>query len=154
MASITIKAPAKINLFLKILNKRKDSYHNILTLFERISLTDEVQISKIRKGIEVFSDRFITRDPRDNLAFKAAQLIMSKKRLKAGVRIFIKKRIPVAAGMGGGSSDAASALVGINRLFKLRFGEKELARLAGQLGADCPFFISNKPFAIGRSRGD
>ena len=93
MNSIVITAPAKVNLFLKILSKRKDSYHNILTLFERISLSDKIKISKIPKGIIVKSDVFITRDPEDNLVYKAAEVILKHAKVNSGVRIEIKKRI-------------------------------------------------------------
>ena len=117
MNSIKISAPAKVNLFLKVLNKRKDGYHNILTLFERISLADVITISKRPSGIALTSDKFITRNPKDNLAYKAAELILKKGRIKSGVKIHIKKNIPIAAGLGGGSSDAASVLMGLNDLF-------------------------------------
>jgi 4-diphosphocytidyl-2-C-methyl-D-erythritol kinase len=154
MTSIELTAPAKVNLFLKVLNKRKDGYHNILTLFERITLADEIKISKIPKGITVSSDKFITRDPKDNLVYKAAKLILAYKKVKTGVRITIKKRIPIAAGLGGGSSDAASALMGINKLLNLKLKEAELVNLGKILGADVPFFILNTPFAVGKARGD
>ena len=78
MHSITVKAPAKVNLFLKVLSKRKDSYHNILTIFERISLADTIKISKISKGIIVESDSSITLNPKDNLAYKAAEAILKR----------------------------------------------------------------------------
>jgi 4-diphosphocytidyl-2-C-methyl-D-erythritol kinase len=154
MTSIELSAPAKVNLYLKVLNKRRDSYHNILTIFERISLSDEIKISKIPKGIVVRSNKFITRNPKDNLAYKAARLILGKKKVKNGVSIYIKKEIPLAAGLGGGSSDAAAVLVGINRLFGLGLKKETLMRLARQLGADVPFFILDKSFAIGRKKGD
>ena len=154
MNSITLAAPAKVNLFLKVLNKRKDSYHNILTLFERISLADTVTISKVPRGISVFSDRPITARPADNIAYKAAELILKRAGVKEGVMIRIKKRIPIAAGLGGGSSDAAAVLSGINRLFGLDINKGRLMRLGAELGADVPFFLFNAPFAIGKSRGD
>lgn len=154
MISIELTAPAKVNLFLRVLGKRKDSYHNILTLFERISLADKIKISKIPKGIRVSSDKLITRNPKDNIAYKAAELLIKHKALKSGVKIDIKKRIPIAAGLGGGSSDAASVLIGINRLFDLKLKKEVLVNLAKQLGADVPFFILETPFAIGRSVGD
>ena len=154
MTSIKISAPAKVNLFLKVLNKRKDSYHNILTLFEKISLADKITITKISKGIEISSDKFITRNPKDNIAFRAAELILNYKKQKRGVRIHIEKNIPIAAGMGGGSSDAASVLVGINRLFGLKLSKDTLMKLAGSLGADVPFFIMNATFAVGRRKGE
>src|SRR3989338_2921545 len=149
MTSIEVVAHAKVNLFLEVLGKRKDSYHKILTIFERISLADEIKILKIPKGIRISSDKFITRNPEDNLAYKAAKLILKYKDVKAGVKIFIKKRIPIAAGLGGGSSDAAAVLVGINKLFALRLKEGSLMRLARQLGADVPFFLLGAQFALG-----
>jgi len=164
MTSITLSAPAKVSLFLKILNKRKDGYHNILTLFERISLADVIKITAIPKGIEISSDKFITANPKDNLVYKAAELILKHRRLNRGkegkkreyrgVRIRVEKNIPIAAGLGGGSSDAASILIGINKLYNLRLKEKQLMKLAKRLGADVPFFILKAPFASGTRRGD
>lgn len=154
MKSIKLTAPAKVNLVLKILNKRKDGYHNIFTLFERISLADKIIITAIHKGIEVSSDKFITADPKDNLVYRAAELILKHKKLNKGVKIRIEKGIPMAAGLGGGSSDAASVLMGINKLFNLHISEKKLMFLAEKLGADVPFFILNSPFALGKGKGD
>jgi 4-diphosphocytidyl-2-C-methyl-D-erythritol kinase len=155
MTSITLTAPAKVNIFLRVLNKRKDSYHNIHTLFERISLADTVRISKIPcAGIEMVSDPPVTRNPRDNTAYRAAEAVMRRYGLRCGVRIVIKKRIPVAAGLGGGSSDAAAVLLGMKRLFRLKASRKELMRIAAGIGSDVPFFMLEEPFAIGRSRGE
>lgn len=154
MNSFKIFAPAKVNLFLKVLNKRKDSYHNILTLFNKVSLADEIKITKIPRGIKISSDKFITRLPKENLAYKAAELILRSKKVRDGVKISIKKTVPIAAGLGGGSSDAASVLVGINKLFNLKIKEDELMFLGRKLGADVPFFIANTAFAIGHARGD
>ena len=154
MTSITVKAPAKVNLFLKVLSKRKDSYHNIVTLFERISLADTIRISKIPKGIVVKSDIPITRDPKDNIVYKAAEAILKRGKVKSGVKIEIKKRIPVASGLGGGSSDAAAVLRGMNKLFHLRLSNKALLNIAKDLGADVPFFMLDTAFAVGKGRGD
>ena len=154
MHSITVKAPAKVNLFLKVLGKRKDSYHNIITLFERISLADTIKISKIPKSIIVKSDRPITRDPRDNLCFKAAEAILRRGKVKSGVKIEIKKRIPIASGLGGGSSDAAAVLRGANKLLCLKLSDKALLNMAKELGADVPFFVLDTAFAVGKGRGD
>ena len=182
MKSITLTAPAKVNIFLKVLNKRPDGYHNISTLFERISLADKITITKIPRGIELTSDKFITRDPKENLVYKAAELILEYKRVnkgsirvekgaervekgskraergsrrvEKGVRIRVTKRIPIAAGLGGGSSDAASTLVGIDKLFDLRLKQSELVVLGRKLGADVPFFLLDTPFALGVERGD
>lgn len=154
MTSITLNAPAKVNLFLKIFNKRKDGYHNILTVFERISLADRITITKIPKGIVVISDKFIVRDYKANLAYKAARAILSESKIRSGARICIKKKIPIAAGMGGGSSDAAAVLAGMNKLFGLKIKKTGLMRLGRRLGADVPFFLLDSPFAVARSIGD
>ncbi len=156
MTSIEVLAPAKVNIFLKVLGKRKDSYHNILTLFERVSLADKVRISRLPKEEDIIlvCDKKITRSVKDNLAYRAARLLLDFKKVKAGVRIELKKRIPVSADLGGGSSDAAAVLLGINRLLGLKVSQKALMRLAGKLGADVPFFVSDTPFALGSKRGD
>jgi len=154
MNSITLDAPAKVNIFLEVLDKRRDSYHNIHTLFERISLADTVRISKIPSGIEIVSEPPVTRSPKDNIAYAAAKAVIDGYKLKRGVRIKIKKRIPVAAGLGGGSSDAAAVLIGMNRLFKLGISKRGLMRMAARIGSDVPFFALETPFAIGSSRGE
>ena len=151
--SITLKAPAKVNLFLDVLGKRSDGYHDIVTVFERIDICDKITISKkAHKGITVSCNGGIPE--RENLAYKAACLIFSKGRLKEGLNVEIKKKIPVASGLGGGSSDAASTLIGINKLFKLDYRKDVLMELAKSIGADVPFFVSERSFAIGKERGD
>lgn len=153
MNSITLKAPAKVNLFLDVLGKRPDGYHNILTLFEKINICDEIVISRRSSpGINISCDGGILK--KDNLAYKAARLFFSKNKIKGGVNIRIKKKIPIAAGLGGGSSDAAVTLLGMNRLFKLNLKKEDLSELARLLGADVSFFIINSSFALGRDRGD
>lgn len=154
MNSIELAAPAKVNLVLRVLSKRKDSYHNIYTLFERISLADRIKITRIAKGITVVCDKPVTERPQDNIAYKAAELILKAAKVSAGIRVDIKKRIPIAAGLGGGSSDAAAVLTGINKLLGLKFPKDKLMRLGARLGADVPFFIFDTPFAIGRGVGD
>jgi 4-diphosphocytidyl-2-C-methyl-D-erythritol kinase len=154
MDSIELAAPAKVNLFLRVLNRRKDSYHNILTVFERIDLADRIRISKIPRGITVRSDTFITRRQEDNLSYKAARLILSRTGEEGGVKIEIEKNIPIAAGLGGGSSDAAYTLIGVNKLYNMGLKPAVLMRLGAKLGADVPFFIMESPFAVGKARGD
>ena len=154
MTSIELTAPAKVNLFLKVLGKRKDSYHNLHTFFERIDLCDTIRISKAPQDIIVTSDRPITGDPSDNIAYKAASLILRYAKVQGGARIRIQKRIPMAAGLGGGSSDAAAVLIGLNKLYNLKVNRFTLMRLGAKLGADVPFFLLDAPFAIGKSRGD
>lgn len=154
MTSITLTAPAKVNLFLKVISKRPDGYHNIVTLFERISLADKITISKIPEGITVTSDKFITRSQKDNLVYRAAELILKYRGVNKGVNIRVTKKIPIAAGLGGGSSDAAATLIGINKLYRLGLRDEELMKLGRSIGADVGFFISGAPFAIGRGTGD
>ncbi len=154
MNSITLTAPAKVNLFLKVLGKRKDGYHDIRTIFEKISLSDKITISKAPRGIKVLSDKIITRNPKDNIAYKAAELIIREFGINSGVSIYIKKHIPMAAGLGGGSSDAASVVIGMDRLFNLHITKNRMIDLAAKLGADVPFFVLGTAFAIGKGVGD
>lgn len=154
MTSIELLAPAKVNLFLKILKKRKDGYHDLHTLFERVDIADRIKLTKIPRGIKICSGTDITPRQKDNIAYKAADILIKEKKLKFGVRIDIKKNIPIAAGMGGGSSDAASVLIGMNRLFTLGIKKPEMAKIALRLGADVGFFIEETSFAIGKGVGD
>lgn len=154
MATLPIKAPAKINLYLDILGPLPGGYHELLTLFERISLHDTLVLKDIESGIEVKSDNPLIPCDKRNLAYKAAEAVIKKTGVKKGISIFIEKNIPVSAGLGGGSSDAASVLIGLNRLWKLKFTQDELVNMGKGLGADVPFFIYDVKFGIGRSRGD
>lgn len=146
---------AKLNLFLEVLGKRSDNYHNITTLFERISLCDKI-ILKIRNDtkIKIFSDSSSIPKGSSNLAYKAAKLLQESFKTDKGVEITIKKRIPVSSGMGGGSSNAATVLIGLNRLWKLNLTRKELLEYAKIIGADVGFFIYDTAFALGVERGD
>jgi len=153
MKSISLKAPAKVNLFLDVVGKRDDGYHNIVTVFEKISLYDDIIISRMKKqGISVSCNEDIPE--KENLVYKAAQAILARCKGNDGVHIRVKKRIPVASGMGGGSSDAAMTLIGINRLFGFGLTKEELTELARGVGADVPFFIGEASYAIGKDRGD
>ena len=151
--SLRLSSPAKINLFLNVLFKRKDGYHEIETLFERISLSDELTLVSSRSGIKIISDsKKLPKGP-DNLAYRAAKLLKDRFGIEKGILIKSKKRIPIAAGLGGGSSNAASVLLGLNRLWRLGLSKGELLRAAAKLGSDVPFFILETPFALGRGRG-
>ena len=154
MASITLTAPAKVNLFLKVLGKRKDGYHDIHTVFEKISLADKITISSTPGGIKILSDKIITSNFKDNIAYKAAELVIREFKINSGVKIHIRKKIPMAAGLGGGSSDAASVLMGMDRLFGLRISKSRMIDLAAKLGADVPFFVSGTAFATGKGVGE
>jgi len=145
---------AKVNLFLEVLAKRPDGYHDLETLFERISLADEITLSRAQAGIRVSSDSSqIPKGPK-NLAYRAAKLLKETYGLKQGIVIRIKKRIPLAAGLGGGSSNAAATLIGLNKLWHLKLSKERLSELGAVLGSDVPFFILDSRFALGRGRGE
>ena len=136
-----IRANAKINLSLDIVGKREDGYHLLEMVMQSIDLHDEVQLDEVEEGIVLECDKnYIPLDNR-NIAYKAAELLMKTFNIKRGVSIKISKNIPVAAGLAGGSTDAAAVLKGMNELFKLDLTEEELMALGLQLGADVPFCI-------------
>ncbi len=138
---ISIKAYAKVNLSLLIDGKREDGYHTIDTVMQTISLYDTVSISALNSGeISVVCDDE-SLCGKNNLCFKAAELFFSKANINGGCSINIQKNIPVSAGLGGGSTDAAAVLKGLNTLYGNPFNEFELEELALNLGADVPFFI-------------
>lgn len=143
MDSLTLHSPAKINLRLEILHKRNDGYHEIQTIFQKISLYDEItlQVSSY-KGINLTIDDPSIPADNNNLAYKAASHLCKDQKLFCGISIHIKKKIPLGAGLGGGSSNAATTLMGLNRLLKLNLTDKYLQQLSRSLGADVPFFLS------------
>lgn len=136
-----LKAPAKLNFFLEVLGKRPDGYHEIRTIMHAIDLCDEITLTERKRGIRlVCTDPALPTDER-NLAWRAAELMRAKLNTHVGVTLRIDKKIPVGAGLGGGSSDAAAVLKGLNRLWRLQLSPKELMGMAAQIGADCAFFI-------------
>lgn len=147
-----IKAPAKINIYLKVLNRREDGFHELRTVMVPIDLFDEIYLEPFDHGIVLKADG-CNCETRDNLIHKAARLFFETTGIKAGVSIEVKKQIPVGAGLGGGSSDAASVLIALNDVFHGGFSTEDLMGMAGKLGADCPFFIIKRPMLMG-SRGD
>lgn len=152
--SLLVHCPAKLNLFLDVLNKRPDGFHNILTLFERISLADTIRLTEINNDkIVVTSSSDDIPCGQGNLVYQAADLLRRSQGIKKGVKIELKKEIPVGAGLGGGSSDAASTLMGFNKLFSLKLGKGALVSYANRIGSDVAFFVLNKRFAIGKERG-
>jgi 4-diphosphocytidyl-2-C-methyl-D-erythritol kinase len=152
---LKLKSPAKINLFLHILSKRPDGFHNLRSLFERINLCDEITFKLHRENqITISSNsREIPLDSQ-NIAYRAALILKKKYKIAQGVHIHIQKNIPVAAGLGGGSSNAATVLLGLNRLWRLKLSKKTLCRLGATLGSDVPFFILETPFALAKGRGE
>lgn len=137
-----LRAFAKINLGLDILRKREDGYHEVRMIMQTIQMYDVLEMKKVKKpGISLSVNYpYIPSDGR-NLVYKAAKLLMDEFQVKEGVDIRLEKFIPVAAGMAGGSSDAAAAMVGINHLFKLGLSEKDLMDRAVNIGADVPYCI-------------
>lgn len=153
MKSVKLSSYAKVNLGLWVLNKRKDGYHNIFSVIQAIDLADRIQLEKIPSGIILKSDSKKVPKNEKNLAFKAAKIFLAGTKVKSGVRIFIKKKIPIEAGLGGGSSNAAFVLKGLNKLSGTKIPAKKLARWSEKLGSDVPFFFSSGT-AFVRGRGE
>ena len=155
MQTMQVLAPAKINLSLKILGGRSDGFHEIETLIAPISLCDQIRIDKSDsgKGIEFHCDDPSVPMSDDNLVLRAAKAFFAATKLKSAVSIELKKRIPHGAGLGGGSSDAASTLLGLNELFETKLPREALVKLAEPIGSDVPFFIFES-VAICRGRGE
>ncbi len=148
-------APAKINLSFEIKGRRADGFHEIETLMAPITLTDRLTIERAGDDNEI---RFSCDDPSlpgadDNLVVRAAKLFRERTKITHGIALALEKKIPHGAGLGGGSSDAASALLGLNELFDAGLSPDLLMKLAAELGSDVPFFIAHSP-AICRSRGE
>lgn len=149
-----VKAPAKINLSLDVLGKREDGYHEVEMVMTTVDLADRLEIShKEENSISILShNRFVPDDER-NLAYKAAKLLKEKFRIQTGVNIKIEKNIPVAAGLAGGSSDAAAALKGLNQLWNLGLSVEELATLGAEIGSDVSFCVYGGT-ALAKGRGE
>jgi 4-diphosphocytidyl-2-C-methyl-D-erythritol kinase len=137
-----ILAPAKINLSLKIIGRRSDGFHELETLIAPISLYDEIRIDKgHRKGIRFGCDDPSVPQGSDNLAVRAAKAFFERTKMEPAISIGVKKKIPHGAGLGGGSSDAASVLLALNELFDAKISRKALAEMAEPIGSDVPFFL-------------
>jgi 4-diphosphocytidyl-2-C-methyl-D-erythritol kinase len=151
---ISVKAPAKINLTLDVLSKRPDGYHEVEMVMTTVDLADRVDLTLLDSG-EIALDcsaSFVPDDIR-NHAYKAAMLLKERYHVQAGVRIYIDKHIPVAAGLAGGSSDAAATLRGLNRLWNLELSLDELAELGAEIGSDVPFCVYGGT-ALATGRGE
>lgn len=146
---------AKVNLFLRVINKRKDGFHRIETLFERIDLADKITIRMRKDGsVRIISNHPHVPKDASNLCYRSAQLLKKEFSLKYGADIIIRKNIPVGAGLGGGSSNAAATLLGLNKMWKLGLSRDRLAELGARIGSDVPFFIYGPSFALGSGRGE
>jgi 4-diphosphocytidyl-2-C-methyl-D-erythritol kinase len=154
MAMVKYSAPAKINLFLRILAQEHSGFHQLETLFCRIQFGDQLEIEKRSGGIRLEVEGLDVGPPKENLVYRAAEGFLTLAGLREGVSILLRKNVPPGAGLGGGSSDAASTLMGLAKLFPDRLGSEELLRIAGELGSDVPFFLSPSPLALAWGRGD
>jgi len=152
--AVLVRAPAKVNLFLEILGKRPDGYHEIATLMVAVSLYDSLELVEEPGGrLELSCDEPSLSTGPDNLVWRAAELLRQRYGISRGARIHLAKRIPLAAGLAGGSSDAAAALIGLNDLWQLGLSRGELAARAADLGSDVAFFFAT-PAAWCTGRGE
>ena len=154
---ISVQAPAKINLYLKVLSRRSDGYHDLETWMQKLDLYDYIVLELFPgSGVECSCNDASIPVDETNLAVRAAKAFLerSKKGQGSGAIITLQKNIPVAAGLGGGSSDAGAVLRGLNALFELEFSEKQLVELARPLGADVPFFATGHDAVLARGVGD
>jgi 4-diphosphocytidyl-2-C-methyl-D-erythritol kinase len=154
--AIELVAPAKLNLTLEVLGQRPDGYHEIVSLMQTIGVADRVRLEPSRtielevEGKEVAG---VPREGPENLAYKAALVLHESARSSRGVKITIEKRIPVGMGLGGGSTDAAAVLRGLNRLWSLDMSEDALCALGAEISSDVPFFVHGGT-AVARGRGE
>ncbi|MFQ5952325.1 MAG: 4-(cytidine 5'-diphospho)-2-C-methyl-D-erythritol kinase [Candidatus Omnitrophota bacterium] len=149
-----IAAPAKINLYLRVLSKREDGYHEIETLFERVSIFDNISIEPTTSSTTITCDNPNVPTDDDSLMARTIAAFLEEAGTDLHFQINLEKKIPISSGMGGGSSDAASLLKGMNALAGSPLDGDTLLRVAGKLGADVPFFIADSRFAYGKGRGD
>ncbi|MGB9079871.1 MAG: 4-(cytidine 5'-diphospho)-2-C-methyl-D-erythritol kinase [Desulfuromonadaceae bacterium] len=142
MDTLTLSAPAKINYLLDVIGKRPDGYHDLRMIMQRVNLYDKITLTRTDSpGITVTCNAKGAPDGPANIAWKAARTLLDPAEARTGVCIEIIKNIPVAAGLGGGSSDAASVLMGMNELLRLGLTDQQLMEIGCKLGADVPFFI-------------
>jgi 4-diphosphocytidyl-2-C-methyl-D-erythritol kinase len=157
MPEVRIPAFAKINLRLDILGKRADRYHELRTIFQTISLHDELRLSSTRRPgitLRIRGNEMLSQEPsRKNLVYRAVEALRSELSLRGGVEIELTKKIPAGRGLGGGSSDAAAALMGYLRLTRKKLPPARLMEIAASLGADVPFFLLGGR-ALGVNKGD
>lgn len=150
---LRIKSPAKVNVSLRILNKREDGYHNIQSIIQMISLFDVLTFKKEGSGITLESNSKEIPLDSNNIIFRAAVLLKEKNKIKEGVSISIEKNIPVSAGLGGGSSNAAATLATLNKLWGLGYSMSDLSLIGSSLGSDVPFFLG-EPAAFVEGMGE
>ncbi|MCX6709427.1 MAG: 4-(cytidine 5'-diphospho)-2-C-methyl-D-erythritol kinase [Candidatus Woesearchaeota archaeon] len=150
--SLEIKAFAKINLSFEIMGKLPSGNHEISSVFQSVGLFDYLKISKIREGYELSGS--VLCNPEDNLATKAKQTLEYYVESELPCSIELTKSIPVSSGLGGGSSDAASVLIGLNELYKIGLSQEELLAISSEIGSDVPFFVRNSGTALVSGAGE
>jgi len=153
-SEIKILSPAKINLYLNIKGKYPNGFHRLESIVERISLSDQISIKVIKTPTVGVSSNVKSLETDDNLIVKAAGLIRKKFKIPFGFDFFLKKVIPIGSGLGGGSSNAASTLIGLDKLFNLKLKKEEFYLLGKQLGSDVNFFLSQSKFAFLEGKGE
>ncbi len=154
--TLTVQTPAKINPVLEVLGKRPDGFHELALVFQAVGLHDDLSLTETAPGVRLSITGSHNPLPADdsNLIVKAAKIFLREVlNDKAGVRIALKKRIPLAAGLGGGSSDAAATLIALDWLFETKVENQKLQSMAAQLGSDVPFFLTGGT-ALGTGRGE
>jgi 4-diphosphocytidyl-2-C-methyl-D-erythritol kinase len=151
---VTVAAHAKANLFLRVLARESSGYHALETLFTLLELHDDLTVERTEAGIELDVDGADTGPAEENLAYRAAQMVLDATGHRFGVRIRLAKRIPVMAGLGGGSSDGAAALHAVNRLAESAVPQNEILQFAARLGSDVAFFATGAPLALAWGRGE
>lgn len=153
MKAIKLKACGKINWVLDVISKRPDGYHDVEMIMQSVNLYDTITITETDSGIRLNTNWDFIPQEEKNIAYKAAKLVMDRVGVNRGADIYLHKNIPVAAGLGGGSADAAAVLMGLNRLWSLGLSDMELLGIALSLGADVPFFVLGGT-AIARGIGE
>ncbi len=154
-SEITVFAPAKINVILRILDRRLDGFHNLWSIMQTVALEDEVQIRVCvdRQDIQMRCDATQLAADQSNLVYRAATAVLARAQQSIGLDIELRKRIPMGAGLGGGSSDAAATIIGLNHLLQLQWSSMQMADVGQSLGSDVPFFLF-APSACVAGRGE
>ena len=150
---LSLKAPAKVNLYLRITGKRDDGYHSLISLVQMVSLYDTIRIRslKVKKYYTVCGNFSVPKNK--NTIWKALDIFKKKTGINIGISIRVRKQIPIGAGLGGGSSDAAAVLMGLDTLFETKLGNGQLAEMALHIGSDVPFFLGTTA-AVVSGRGE
>ena len=150
---VVVPAPAKVNLFLHVTGRRADGYHELESLFTLVDLADTLTLQRRSDGVIVRTNDVAGVGAADDLTVRAAQALQARTRTRYGVELGITKRIPIGGGLGGGSSDAGSVLLALNRVWELRLPRAQLLDIAATLGADVPFFVGGTA-AVARGVGE